>query len=78
MFRLFKALNDLANFGRIAKILVDYDLYSVFLKLEIYFTQEDLISQKTELIKEMFITLINKKDLSKCLHMITIFESNLL
>lgn len=78
MLRLFKDLIDLLNFNRIAKILVDYDLYNFFLELEMYLAQEDFLSQKTELIKEMFITLINKKDLPKCLHMITIFESNLL
>ena len=71
-------LLNLLDFSKVAQLIVEYDLYTMFLDIEGACTQNDFLNARESLIASVFVEALKLLQLGRCLHIATVFESNLL
>ena len=69
---------DLLDWRRVCNLLMNYNLYQLFLELEQICSSSSRDNARDQIITNMFIVLLNRNDQSKILHMVTLYESILL
>ena len=69
---------DLINFERITIVLMYHNLYDLFLELVNVCQRSSFKSHSDDLVSGMFITVLNRNDQARMLHMVTLYESILL
>ena len=69
---------DLINYERISNVLIHHNLYDLFVELVKVCQMSHLKTESDNLVSSMFVTVLNRNDEAKMLHIVTLYESILL